>query len=424
MNYRYLVIGSAWGLSLGVAYLLGSDPESPAKTTPDRSHSQLVSSKSARGTGSGAGSGADRDRRAGSSNPGVRVVGQRSALEAVANLAHMTDPISRAQGFLALVDSLSPDAFEGVVAEFRGLGITDERFTEYGILLHAWGQVDPRGALDYALENTGTNFARQTILASWAAYDPEAAITFAEVTHKGDSANPLLVGVIRGLVAEDLNRATSLMQTLPRSRERGDALEAILPLLLAEGIDHAITWSNGLTDDALRSGAITSIARRLSEDKPQEAAELVLSAPDEESKIRAIDDITETWAEQDLDAAIAFTETLQSELQAEAVEGVIRELASDDPLQASQWMESLDSQGVDLDPAIGRFIWSAMSKEPELAANWIGRMDDQREAERNYHRILGRWLSNDAEGAKAWMAAADLPESIQRRFAQDRTEQR
>jgi hypothetical protein len=418
MKSRLLVIASFWVLSLAAAYLIGSgtvggDPDPSEAATrsglPPRKSSRPVSPRS----------GGQDERRSTNSNPGLRIVASQPPRQAVMELTSLTDPVSRVQGFLALVDSLGPNEFLDVVKDFRTTGLQgDTRRTEYAILLHAWGQTDPQGALAYTIENTGTNFARQTVLSSWASYDPDGALAFAEANHTGDEANPLLVGVIQGLARDDMNRATSLLQTLPRSRERGDALNSLVPLLLADGVDSAVTWSNAISDETLRSGALTYIARDLSSSDPSKAAELVLNVSDQEAKIRAIDDIAESWAEQDLDAAIAFTEGLEPELQAEAAEGVVGELASKDPQEASRWMETLAANGTNLDPAIRSFVWNSFSKEPELAADWVGQMSSQRDSERTYHHILGRWMGNDPEAARAWMSNTELPESIQRRFAQ------
>jgi len=415
---RLLVIASAWTLSLAAAYLIGSGTgKSSSDSSNSAINSRVSSSKSPRLAASR--TDGQADRRASSSNPGLRIVAQNPARKAIMELNRLSDPVARVQGFLALADSLSPDEFLEVVKDFRTTGMQgDERRTEYAILLHAWGQTDPQGALDYTINNTGTNFARQTVLASWASYDPDAATAFAEANHSGEGANALMVGVIRGLASDDMNRATSLLQTLPRSRERGDALNSMIPLVLADGVDNAITWSNGITDEILRSGALTYIARDLSNRDPAQAAALVLSAPDEESRVRAIDDIAGSWAEQDLDAAIAFTEGLDPKLQSEAAEGVVGKLASKDPQKASRWMESLAANGTNLDPAIRSFVWNSFSKEPELAANWVGQMTSTRDSERTYHHVLGRWMGNDPEAARTWISTAELPESIQRRFAQ------
>ena len=83
------------------------------------------------------------------------------------------------------------------------------------MLLSAWAKHDPLAALDYASANTGSPFARQSILTSWAATDPIAAMRWAEDNHEGNEANPWMVGVIRGIAASDPERATQLMNSMP-----------------------------------------------------------------------------------------------------------------------------------------------------------------------------------------------------------------
>ena len=159
----------------------------------------------------------------------ARIIETTPARKAVTELAQIVDPVERAKAFLALIQTLETDDFLNVVADFRALGITEQRMSEYGMLLHAWAKADPEGALDYAIKNTGTPFARQAIMASWSSDDPEAAIAFARDNYEGEGANPLLVGIIRGIAPSDLSRASDLLQELPYSRERGDALQSILP---------------------------------------------------------------------------------------------------------------------------------------------------------------------------------------------------
>jgi hypothetical protein len=84
----------------------------------------------------------------------------------------------------------------------------------------------------YAKEKTGTNFARQTILSAWAKNDTEGAVAWArdnfDSDAKGADANPWIVGVIEGISSIDLGRATELLEELPFSRGRGQALRCCL----------------------------------------------------------------------------------------------------------------------------------------------------------------------------------------------------
>jgi hypothetical protein len=113
------------------------------------------------------------------------------------------NPLDRTRALLDFIDQLAPGDFEGSVAHFRSLGITDSRMGEYGMLLSAWAKADSLAALAYAKENTGNPFTANTVLTTWASIDPEAAIRWAQANHTGDGANPYLAGIIRSLAASD-----------------------------------------------------------------------------------------------------------------------------------------------------------------------------------------------------------------------------
>ena len=416
MKPTVYVIGAAWLLSLGAAFLVGKAGRSDA-SEPDSP--RLESRTSPRNPSSGRGSQSGASRKAApptfsSSADGqaARIIARDAPRQAVIELAHLVDPVERAKGFLALLETMEADEFRDVVADFRALGITEQRMSEYGMIMHAWGKIDPEGALDYAMRNTGTPFARQTVLASWAAENPEAAIAFAEQNHQGKGANPLLVGVIRGIAPTDLNRATELLQNLPYSDERGQALRSMLPFVLATGVDGAIGWTGGLADERLRSGALAFILSDVSNSQPERAAEILVTLPDRRAALGVADEIGGDLARNDLNQAITWSARLDAEVRSEAVEGIISYYASQDPQAASQWMDSLSSN-TNLDAAIRRFAWHTQAKNPELATNWVHRMQDERRRNEMYSSVLDRWWRADQSAADNWIQSTpDLPERI------------
>ena len=64
------------------------------------------------------------------------------------------------------------------------------------------------------------------------------------------------------------------------------------------------------------------------------------------------------------------------------------------------------------DNTVQHFIWSSFEKAPDVAANQIGRIQDERSRNRMYERALGSWLENDQAAAKKWIASANLPTSV------------
>ncbi|BCX49585.1 hypothetical protein HAHE_34930 [Haloferula helveola] len=320
------------------------------------------------------------------------------------------DPLLKAQAWLDFINTLDADQFESVVAELRGAGLQQSNMSEYGMLLTAWAKVDPLAALDYASENTGSPFARNTILAAWAATDPEAAIMWAGANHDGDGANPWMVGVINGLAAYDPVRATELMNDLPYSRERGEALGAIMPQILAQGADAAKDWVNSLADERLRDGAIGRLADELARQDPEGTAQWLASNPGEAAR-RSMDDVLSTWARSDVDAATSYYYDLpQGDLRTSALRGLTNQMATNDPQAAAAF---LDANAADADDRVyQQFAWHSFREDPSLAANYIGRIQDVEERDSTYRRMLDGWLRRDFDAASAWIGSAQLPEDV------------
>ena len=408
-----LILGTVWLLTLGAAFLIGQG----ARNSESQENSQLEQRSSSRPSSSSRSRHGTKDSRDSRSkflptSQTARIVGANSPRQAVTELAQLIDPVERAKGFLALIETLEADEFLDVVADFRALGITEQRMSEYGMLLHAWAKADPEGALGYAMKNTGTPFARQAIMTSWSTDDPEAAIAFARANHEGEGANPLLVGIIRGIAPADLSRATGLLQDLPYSRERGDALQSILPFVMENGVDIALTWTAGIADAQLKSGAITYIMRDLADSEPMRAAELLITLGDNDAAVRVADDVAGSLARVDLEEAKNWSAGLDDDLRAEAVEGIIGHYASQDPVAASEWLGSLAGT-TNLDSAIRQFAWRSQGSQPELAADWIGQIQSPERRNEMYNSVLSRWLRSDPTSAEQWIQATpDLPEGV------------
>ena len=202
MTKRIAPIAAAWIASCGAAYYVGNQSDEAEDTTNLVSAQQTIVRTSDRSTSS---ANSPSSRRSMSERDAEALSQLTSSLpdEQIKEIAQISDPIERTEALLALVGQLSPGEFQDVVASFRDLGLTRERMGEYAIMLTAWAKTDPVGALDYAKENTGTAFARQTILATWAQTQPDAAISWAEENfergNRDNTANPWLVGIIKGL---------------------------------------------------------------------------------------------------------------------------------------------------------------------------------------------------------------------------------
>lgn len=410
MNIRRILIATAWLLSLAAAFVIGQKKQiSPDTTTASAQKSSHYLPQGRRSsTGNASISRNQSTSRKQSGNSQVHRLDIRT-------IAHNENPIDRTADLLELIHSLNPDDFEQVVADFRALGITQDRMSEYTMLLHAWAQVDPLEALDYAEENTGNRFARQTILASWASTDPESAVLWAKENYSGDGANPWLVGVIQGVASKDPTRATEILHDLPLSTERGTALASIIPHIASQGKENALLWLNTITDERLLTGATSYLAASLAKTDAPATAEWVESLAESEGKSRALGEIAEQWADQDLPTAIAWTNTLDSTSKSSAAREIIGPYARENPSEAAAWLHTM-SDTPQYNDISRSYIWNTARSHPEFSLAQVGEIQDPKTQNRYYERILQIWNERDAGAADAWMNDHDVSDELRKKI--------
>jgi hypothetical protein len=333
--------------------------------------------------------------------------GRKTRLESIIRGENALD---RNRALLAFIDQLAPGDFEEAVAHFRSLGITQERMGEYSLLLTAWAELDPTAALAYAKENTRNGFATETILSAWATRDTEAAVRWAQANHQGEGANPYLPGIIRGIAATDPAKATELLASMPRSVERGEGLDFLMPHLLKKGVEATRAWIAGLKDDALRNGAILRSAEPLADTDPAGTVSWLLANPGEASQ-RRMDDVYSTWAQKDQQAAVAsFTSLPAGENRSNALRGLVASVAGKDPAAAVGLMDRYP--GDVTDRVVQNMIWHSFDNDPALAASQISRIKDEQDREQMYRRSLSAWSDEDSAAALGWMQSNPVPDHV------------
>jgi hypothetical protein len=281
---------------------------------------------------------------------------------------------------------------------------------EYALLLTAWAKADPTAALVYARENTSGNFARDTVLTAWATLDPESAIRWADSNHEGDGPNPFMAGIIRGLAETDSARATELLTGMPRSAERGQALDAMLSHILRQGAEAARSWINSLNDDSLRNGAMMRMARGMAATDPSGTVDLLLANPGDATQ-RRLDDVYSVWVGQDQQAAVSSLTSLpQGEFRSNALRGVVSGVAQNNPQEALALMNRFPADVTDR--VVQHFVWSSFGPDPAIAASQIARISDENSRDHMYRRTLDAWMRRDAASAETWISRNPLPESV------------
>lgn len=402
-----------------ISFMIGRNSGSTPSTAQEVNTSPSSSLRSS--SGSGQASFTSESKRSSSANSRATAdsaapsaTSKGDAIARMREINEINDPLERARLWLQLVDSLAPEEFEDFVAAFRAEGIASERMGDYAMLLTAWAKVNPVEALDYASKATGNPFARQTILASWASFDPDSAINWAKSNHTGDGANPWMVGVIKGLASQDPDRATALMSEMPKSVERGEALDSLLPSIMKRGIAETRDWVDAITDPALRDGAMSRVAESTAAKDPQGTADWLVANPSEATN-RRIDDALYAMASKDQSAAISYFNKLPAgDTRSNALRGIINAVAVENPQRAAALM---DNHSGDLtDRTVQQFVWHSFQKDPQAAVSSIARIKNAEEQERMYSRSLDWWMRNDQQAAINWVNSNTLPANVVERL--------
>lgn len=410
------IITHAAVFAVGIAITVVARQQSAsdgAASGEDGRHSRSAFSADSGASGSeGSAAAASRERREAAARGEKEHEGRERKLE---DIVHIGDPLDRQMALLEALKRLGPGDFAAFSDQYRSLDHYGNSRGEYEMILRAWAKVDPLGALTHAGERPD-GFGDQTVLlAAWAGSDASAAERWALANYQGDGPNPFLASVIRGVAVNDITHASALAASMPNSRERGEAMDAITRALMVQGMDAAMAFPNTIQDPDMKGGYISMIADRLANKDAQAAADWIASFPDAALQNRGARRVADALARQDVDKAAAWVEKLDPAAQAEAARGVIQPMSSGDIPGTAKWVTTLN--GIpNYDRVVEEFVWSCDVRSPEQSAAWIAGVSDAAQRTRLYHRMLGEWARRDPAAVKAWVANNNVPGSVAQRF--------
>jgi hypothetical protein len=416
MTRSHLALTHAAVFAVGIAVAVGTNhirsgeqaPLAEAATTAQASHS---SSRPTRTSGvSRVENNHERDRKT-----STKSISDHSIR--LSEIVKITDSLARQRALIAMIDTLGPEQFAAFAEQFRQLDHLGDSEGEMELILQGWAKLDPLAALKDAAAHDDKR-GRSTLLQAWASNDATAAEAWAKVNSTGEGANPDLAAMIQGLAGNDLVAATRLMQSMSKSKERGEAATAITNALIQQGPDAAKAYPAGIKDSSLRAALVGMIASRLVGKNPADTAKWLTSMPDAKSQGRAAREVASALANKDVGKATAWLTTLQPEARAAAACGIIPIMSYGDPAkipQTANWVASLVGTP-DYDSVVEEFVWSCNSRAPEQSAAWIQGVANLKQQRRLYHRMLGEWQKTDPAAVKQWVTNNSVPEDVSRRF--------
>jgi hypothetical protein len=416
MTARNSIFTHAAVFAAGAALaMVASQPnQTPSAAGADAASNRNPSAHPGESAGSGedARSAARRERQDVSTSAGRT---KEATAQRLANIVKIGDDMERQSALMEFINRLGPGEFAAVAEQFRDLDHFGNSRGEFDLILRGWAKADPLAALEYTAKQPNNGADTAVILATWAGNDAAAAERWALDHHEGDGPNPHLAAVIRGIALYDIAHASRLVESMPSSRERGEAVDAITRALLMQGADAAMAYPASIQDLQLRAGFVAAIADRIASKDPDKAAAWLTSVGEVESQTAAAREVAEALAKQDPASAATWLRKLQPAAQAEAARGIIPVMSSTDIGGTAQWVSTLAGMP-NYDRVVEEFVWSCDYRDPEQSAAWIQGVADPDQRARLYHRMLGEWAKRDAEAVKLWVANNSVPASVSKRF--------
>ena len=410
----FLKIGLPWAISLGVVLFLGlylgskqmkdafasADLRSPVSYQPQNSTASRKDIPSPQAS--------DRNT--------IKHLLENKIPEMPPNLQRIMqggDMVERLGSYLDAVRSMDRSNVKHVIKAFEELPKGYGRHLEMKLLMRSWVNFDPESALSYALNKLDARSERKfgisEALAGWAVKDEEAAITWAE-THNpslNQEGNPLLVGIIKGLMETDLDAANRLFHSLPQGNSRWQASSLLAERYANSGTNQAIQWASQYptNDPKMRESMLAQVGAKLAQTDLETTADWAQNLPDEPGALRVLENVIDQWTRIDPQAAASWVDSLSMpSKKSHAMKELSHKWSLIDPIATAEWLNRIPPSTQN-DTAIATFVSNIKDQDPEGAIDWAQSISDPEQRQKYVQQALESWKRTNAEKAQQWLKA-------------------
>jgi hypothetical protein len=254
-------------------------------------------------------------------------------------------------GFQAANEGTSPERFADAILRMpQGR----EQSQAMSNLLRAWGNSDPRAAVQWMQFNEGKiDTVSYSQLGQFVAYkDPELALSLtAQIPEK--ARTEWVRSVASGYAEVDPDATLAWIQRMQGTPQYDAALAGAAGRLAAEN-PRAVLDLLGTVQDPASANQLTSAALQAwSHDEPAAAAAWLAAQPNEAFRLNSLSGIARQWARQDPDAAKRWALELPQGAERDEALTRVLESASGDPLADVDLIDRLGSASARQQAALG-----------------------------------------------------------------------
>ena len=327
------------------------------------------------------------------------------------------DALERSYGFTGFLPALSPDNLE------QALELLEEHRhwlsrRELRNFMLMWTRFDARGALDWALSQTGRfrEAAAAAAMWAWAFNDSAAAQQALNSLDVVDATRSVRDEFVLGWLWGKDPGASDYIAQQPAGVSRQTAVSELTVALMREGPEFVIQWADAIPDEApgnYKSAAFQKAGITLVSVDPKFASRWIEGHLDREYSARALSSIGSQWVVQDSLAALSWLIGLPaSGAVKKAVISSFGIWLKRNPEAAADWLLST-SPAEPVDPAIQVLIRRKSGTDPGAALVWAQRIHDPILRRRVLKNTGQSWFRRDPEATKKWLSETELPEEIE-----------
>ena len=324
-----------------------------------------------------------------------------------------SSPITRLSAFAEALSDLNEDNLEEVLEAYETLPFGFEHMQEYRMLLYAWGQFDPAGAIEYCNKRAsgmGAGFATTGVLEGWASRDPESARAWVQDPQNAGMARLYNMGLVRGWASQDLQAASRYVESLEPGDDVGKLVSTLSNEYYKQGFGSAARWAEGLADETMKEAAFANLSRQVSRDNPGTVAEWLQDHVDQPYAVKSFENLGKRWSETEPEAAMDYFEELpDGKARSEGVDGIMENWAKEDPQAAGEWLNEKEV-GPALDPVLATYARVVSGEDGAAAMNWAMAISEPELQTRTVTKVGQNWYRQDKESVEAWLPQSELPE--------------
>jgi hypothetical protein len=236
-------------------------------------------------------------------------------------------------------------------------------------------------------------------LRSTPAAEPVTGVVAATKTSIPDSHREQVIG------ADAIER--SFLAASPGTRDL--VLERMLTAWTPDDPQAAARFAELQTDPFLREVSLRAVAQVWTRSDLDSAAQWAASLGDDAERSRVIDIVALTIGDSDPHAALALLSRHGTDTQSGTARiGVIANWASRDFEAAQSWVEAEPPSPL-RDDIVQRLAFLRAQTDPLAATQFASQMlSDETARHDAYASIVGLWVTRDPDGARRWVAYADV----------------